>query len=112
MIHRPLIQIVMLSLFFSFYLLAQFAVEDRLRSVIPYTPSLELNRFGVSPYKNATVFLILSYQEDETEEKESEGFLHSRYSLLYQGTALLLFFLLIRRLMGRRRKPVIQDEKN
>ena len=110
MIHRPLIQIVMLSLFSSFYLLAQFAVEDRLRSVIPYTPSLESNRFGVSPYKNATVFLILRYQEDETEEKESEGFLHSRYSLLYQGTALLLLFLLIRRLMGRR-KPLIQDEK-
>ena len=44
-------------------------------------------------------------------EKESEGFMSSRYSLLYQGTALLLFFLLIRRLMRRGRKPIIQDEK-
>ena len=43
-------------------------------------------------------------------EKESKGFMSSRYSLLYQGTALLLFFLLIRRLMRRGRKPVLHDE--
>ncbi|TFB10496.1 hypothetical protein E3V55_05755 [Candidatus Marinimicrobia bacterium MT.SAG.3] len=43
-------------------------------------------------------------------EKESKGFMSSRYSLLYQGTALLLAFLLIRRLIRKGRKPVIPDE--
>lgn len=44
-------------------------------------------------------------------EKESEGFFNSKYSLLYQGTALLLLFLLIRRFMGRGRRPSYQDEE-
>ena len=100
-----------MSLFSLSYLLSQYAVEDRLRSVIPHTPSLEVNRLGVSPYKNATVFLPLRYQEDETEEKESEGLFGGRYILLYQGGGILLLFLLIRRLMGKGRKPVIQDDE-
>jgi len=45
-------------------------------------------------------------------KKESKGLFSSRYSLLYQGTALLLLFLLIRRLMGWGRKPAYQDEEN
>ncbi len=44
-------------------------------------------------------------------EKEFEGLFSGKYSLLYQGTGLLLLFLLIRRLMGKGRKPVIRDEE-
>ncbi|MCH7887404.1 MAG: hypothetical protein IIA58_05530 [Candidatus Marinimicrobia bacterium] len=44
-------------------------------------------------------------------ENESKGIFDSRYSLLYQGTALLLLFLLIRRMMGWGRRPNYQDEE-
>ena len=66
-----------------------------------------LNRIHERITKSMLPFFSLNLAKAE---KESKGFMSSRYSLLYKGTALLLVFLLIRRLMRRGRKPVIQDE--
>jgi len=111
MTYNRLIKIVMIGLFSTSHLSAQTAGEDRLRSVTLLTLSLEWNRYGDSPDRNFIVYLALGYKEDENREEESEGIFSSRYMLLYQGGGILLLFLLIRRLMGRGRKPDIRDKE-
>ena len=111
MICKSLIKIVIICLSFSPSLFPQRDQPERLISVTLQGSSLEGNRFGDSPYRNFIVYLHAGYQEDESREKESEGIFSGKYTLLYQGTGLLLIILLIRRLMGWGRKPDIKDKE-
>jgi len=109
--YKSLIKIVIICLSFSPYAVPKSEQSDRLLSAVVQRPSLVGNLPGDSPYRNVIVYLSHGYNNDETEEKESEGLFSGKYTLLYQGTGLLLIILLIRRLMGKGKKPNIKDKE-
>ena len=111
MSYKSLIKIVIICLSFSPYAVPKNEQSDRPLSATAQSPSLVRNLPGESLYRNVIVYLPSGYHDDETEEKESEGLFSGKYTLLYQGTGLLLIILLIRRLMGQGRKPNIEDKE-
>ena len=109
--YKSLIKIHIICLSFSPSVFPQSEQSDRLLPVTVHNPSLLRDLLGYSTYKNVIVYISPGYPEDDAGQKEPEGIFSSKYTLLYQGTGLLLIILLIRRLMGKGRKPDIKDKE-